>query len=336
MAEFTDSGHESGPGSGRAHSHAHSHAPRRGCCSLLAQGRGHDAIAVIRRRHGGSALTSNTTIPTHTPHPTAHPTATGASDSPDPARDLQRAHRRPAVGEPRVRGLRRPRVCDGGASPLPLRSARSPPSSPASDSDLKIRSGPQGNTVPGLTEIAVTSYEEVVEVYALGTRARSTAGTLMNERSSRSHWCAAAGSARLASVIPPTRTRAPGDSMLSIHVNGQNHVTGERLRGRLHLVDLAGSERVSKSGATGDRLKEAQAINKCDAAAARAPPRAAPRRSLSRRGVCRSLSALGTVIHKRAGNAAHIPYRDSTLTFLLQDSLGASPLAARPRPRRLT
>lgn len=73
--------------------------------------------------------------------------------------------------------------------------------------------------------------------------------------------------------------------------------------GRLHLVDLAGSERQSSSGAEGDRLKEAANINK-------------------------SLSTLGLVIMTLVdiahGKQRHVPYRDSKLTFLLQDSLGGN------------
>ena len=70
--------------------------------------------------------------------------------------------------------------------------------------------------------------------------------------------------------------------------------------GKLNLVDLAGSERQSKTAATGDRLKEAMKINL-------------------------SLSALGNVISALvSGKAKHIPYRDSKLTRLLQDSLGGN------------
>ena len=66
--------------------------------------------------------------------------------------------------------------------------------------------------------------------------------------------------------------------------------------GKLNLVDLAGSERIAKSGAEGSRLREAQCINK-------------------------SLSALGDVIHALRSKHSHVPFRNSRLTYLLQDSL---------------
>lgn len=78
---------------------------------------------------------------------------------------------------------------------------------------------------------------------------------------------------------------------------------GVVLRSRLHMVDLAGSERQKASGAVGERLKEASNINK-------------------------SLSALGHVIMSlvdvQQGKKRHVPYRDSKLTYLLQDALGGT------------
>jgi len=87
-------------------------------------------------------------------------------------------------------------------------------------------------------------------------------------------------------------------SMLSTYVVARNSLTGETARGKLHLIDLAGSERVSKSGVKGAQLAEATNINK-------------------------SLSALGDVIQARANKQGHVPFRNSTLTYLLQDSLSA-------------
>jgi len=84
--------------------------------------------------------------------------------------------------------------------------------------------------------------------------------------------------------------------MLTVTIVSEFLPTGAVSRGKLNLVDLAGSERIDKSGATGQALKEAQNINK-------------------------SLSALGDVIAARAQKEKHIPFRNSTLTFLLQDSL---------------
>lgn len=82
--------------------------------------------------------------------------------------------------------------------------------------------------------------------------------------------------------------------------NGFHNVTVLSLMhvytGKLNLVDLAGSERISKSGAEGSRLREAQCINK-------------------------SLSALGDVINALRSRHSHVPFRNSRLTYLLQDSL---------------
>ncbi|XP_010537662.1 PREDICTED: uncharacterized protein LOC104812281 [Tarenaya hassleriana] len=82
-----------------------------------------------------------------------------------------------------------------------------------------------------------------------------------------------------------------------VMVRGENLLNGECTKSKLWLVDLAGSERVAKTEVQGERLKETQNIN-------------------------RSLSALGDVIFALANKSPHIPFRNSKLTHLLQDSLG--------------
>ncbi|XLS51932.1 hypothetical protein HN51_012609, partial [Arachis hypogaea] len=132
---------------------------------------------------------------------------------------------------------------------------------------------PNGLAVPDASMHSVNSMTDVLELMNIGMTNRATSATALNERSSRSH------------------------SVLSIHVRGTDLKTNTLFRGCLHLVDLAGSERVDRSEATGDRLKEAQHINK-------------------------SLSALGDVIFALAQKSSHVPYRNSKLTQLLQSSLG--------------
>ncbi|KAB5524675.1 hypothetical protein DKX38_022424 [Salix brachista] len=132
---------------------------------------------------------------------------------------------------------------------------------------------PNGLAVPDASMHPVTSTSDVLELIGVGLKNRAVGATAMNERSSRSH------------------------SVVSIHVRGKDLLSGAALHGNLHLVDLAGSERVDRSEATGDRLKEAQHINK-------------------------SLSALGDVIFSLAQKNSHVPYRNSKLTQLLQSSLG--------------
>ncbi|XP_014802596.1 PREDICTED: kinesin-like protein KIFC3 isoform X2 [Calidris pugnax] len=85
-------------------------------------------------------------------------------------------------------------------------------------------------------------------------------------------------------------------ALLIITIRGLDRSTGLRTTGKLNLVDLAGSERVGRSGAEGSRLREAQHINK-------------------------SLSALGDVIYALRSRQGHVPFRNSKLTYLLQDSL---------------
>ncbi|KAK0597695.1 hypothetical protein LWI29_027780 [Acer saccharum] len=129
-----------------------------------------------------------------------------------------------------------------------------------------------GLSLPDATMHSVKSTADVLHLMKLGGVNRVVSSTAINNRSSRSH------------------------SVVTVHIHGKD-ISGNILRSCLHLVDLAGSERVDKSEVTGDRLKEAQYINK-------------------------SLSCLGDVITALAQKNSHIPYRNSKLTHLLQDSLG--------------
>ena len=137
----------------------------------------------------------------------------------------------------------------------------------------------RGVYVKDLTSYVVKSVNEMENVLLAGDKNRSVGATLMNQDSSRSH--------SIFSVVIESSV---------VGADGSQHIRS----GKLNLVDLAGSERQSKTGATGERLKEATKINL-------------------------SLSALGNVISSLVEpGSQHIPYRDSKLTRLLQDSLGGN------------
>jgi kinesin family protein 5 len=108
------------------------------------------------------------------------------------------------------------------------------------------------------------------------------------------------GDARAVSATNMNAESSRSHSIFVITVAQKNVSTGSMKSGQLFLVDLAGSEKVGKTGASGQTLEEAKKINK-------------------------SLSALGMVINSLTdGKSSHVPYRDSKLTRILQESLGGN------------
>ncbi|KAK9469051.1 P-loop containing nucleoside triphosphate hydrolase protein [Lipomyces arxii] len=152
---------------------------------------------------------------------------------------------------------------------------------------LKVRESPvDGPYVKDLTTFSVRSFVDVEKYLAQGNKMRATAATKMNETSSRSH-----------AVFTLALKKIESDPVLD--------ETTEETNSRIRFVDLAGSERANSTGATGTRLREGANINK-------------------------SLTTLGRVIGVLAESALAskkkdiVPYRDSTLTWLLKESLGGN------------
>uniref|UniRef100_A0A1B6D848 Kinesin-like protein n=1 Tax=Clastoptera arizonana TaxID=38151 RepID=A0A1B6D848_9HEMI len=136
-----------------------------------------------------------------------------------------------------------------------------------------------GVYVKDLQSYVCKSVKQIEHIMTVGNQNRTIGATNMNEHSSRSH---------AVFIITVEMSDTCGENESQVRV------------GKLNLVDLAGSERQSKTGADGERLKEASKINL-------------------------SLSALGNVISALVdGKSQYIPYRDSKLTRLLQDSLGGN------------
>ena len=141
---------------------------------------------------------------------------------------------------------------------------------------LKIREDPnEGFIIPEKDSIDCQTPLSVFEGINLASKNRATGATNQNERSSRSH------------------------AILQLELI-YNSIDGLVRKSHLSLVDLAGSERIAKTGAEGQRLKEAQKINQ-------------------------SLTTLGMVIMSlTTPGSKHIPFRNSKLTLILKDSLGGS------------
>ncbi|XP_062164877.1 kinesin-like protein KIN-12B isoform X2 [Alnus glutinosa] len=151
--------------------------------------------------------------------------------------------------------------------------------------NLQIREDVKsGVYVENLTEESVCTMKDVTQLLLKGLSNRRIGATSINAESSRSH--------TVFTCVVESRCKSKADGLSSFKTS------------RINLVDLAGSERQKLTGAAGERLKEAGNIN-------------------------RSLSQLGNLINilaevSQTGKQRHIPYRDSRLTFLLQESLGGN------------
>ncbi|EGI67458.1 PREDICTED: kinesin-like protein KIF21A isoform X2 [Acromyrmex echinatior] len=161
----------------------------------------------------------------------------------------------------------------------------------------RIHEDTMGNIhLTGVEPRVVTSPEQALEYLRLGALSRTTGSTQMNTQSSRSH-------AIFTLYIKQQRCIKVEDPDADVDTSGVELTNEfETLTAKFHFVDLAGSERLKRTGATGDRAKEGISIN------------------------C-GLLALGNVISAlgdKTKKASHIPYRDSKLTRLLQDSLGGN------------
>ncbi|XP_072765535.1 kinesin-like protein KIF13A isoform X6 [Anoplolepis gracilipes] len=154
---------------------------------------------------------------------------------------------------------------------------------------LKVREhNVLGPYVDGLSQLAVTSFQDIDNLMAEGNKSRTVAATNMNSESSRSH-----------AVFSVILTQTLTDS--------KSGVSGEKVS-RMSLVDLAGSERAVKTGAVGDRLKEGSNINK----------------SLTTLGLVISKLADQNSVNNNKKKDNFVPYRDSVLTWLLKDNLGGN------------
>ncbi|XP_042102825.1 kinesin-like protein KIF21A isoform X13 [Ovis aries] len=151
----------------------------------------------------------------------------------------------------------------------------------------------------GVTTRTVNTESEMMQCLKLGALSRTTASTQMNVQSSRSH---AIFTIHLCQtrMCPQIDAETATDNKVISESSQMNEF--ETLTAKFHFVDLAGSERLKRTGATGERAKEGISIN------------------------C-GLLALGNVISAlgdKSKRATHVPYRDSKLTRLLQDSLGGN------------
>ncbi|XP_013183944.2 kinesin-like protein KIF21A isoform X1 [Amyelois transitella] len=170
-----------------------------------------------------------------------------------------------------------------------------PAKDPFSKGALRItEDGCGGVRIVGASTRTVRGVREALGALRAGALARTTAATNMNSSSSRSH--------AVFTLMMRMRRLAPDQDMSERDPEGEAPDQYETLTAKFHFVDLAGSERLKRTGATGERAREGISIN------------------------C-GLLALGNVISAlgdKSRRVLHVPYRDSKLTRLLQDSLGGN------------
>ncbi|XP_037701767.1 kinesin-like protein KIF21A isoform X17 [Choloepus didactylus] len=167
-------------------------------------------------------------------------------------------------------------------------------------SNIKIHEDSTGGIYTvGVTTRTVNTESEMMQCLKLGALSRTTASTQMNVQSSRSHAIFTIHVSQTR-MCPHIDAENVTDNKMISESSQMNEF--ETLTAKFHFVDLAGSERLKRTGATGERAKEGISIN------------------------C-GLLALGNVISAlgdKSKRATHVPYRDSKLTRLLQDSLGGN------------
>ncbi|XP_017595334.1 PREDICTED: kinesin-like protein KIF21B isoform X3 [Corvus brachyrhynchos] len=167
-------------------------------------------------------------------------------------------------------------------------------------SNIKIHEDASGSIyTTGVTSRLISSQDELIQCLKQGALSRTTASTQMNVQSSRSH---AIFTIHLCQTRVCARPELVNGEVSSLLDGSQPATEYETLTAKFHFVDLAGSERLKRTGATGERAKEGISIN------------------------C-GLLALGNVISAlgdQSKKVVHVPYRDSKLTRLLQDSLGGN------------
>ena len=194
-----------------------------------------------------------------------------------------------------------------------LRDLLLPESTPPNERNtITIREDAKGRIIlTGLRQVPINSFDDLLAALNFGSSIRQTDSTAVNAKSSRSHAIFSLNLVQRKSSSPPGSLSAK-EKRMSLPVDGpfgsesptptatpsSSSITVDS---KLHFVDLAGSERMKNTGLSGERAKEGISINA-------------------------GLASLGKVIAQLSSRqaGAHVSYRDSKLTRLLQDSLGGN------------